>query len=414
MSLRRVVITGLGFCTSLGTDRDQIWTDLQAGRSGISTITRFDTTGFTSAIGGEIRDLDRERWMSRRVSKRVDDFTAYALCAGKQAVDDGGLDPAAMNLNRAAVIMGTGIGGIQEIEIQHELMLERGPQKVSPFFVPKLMANAAVGQLTIELGFRGASFSVASACASGAHASGMALRAIQHGEAEVILTGGSEATLTKLGLIGFCSARALSTRNDDPEHASRPFDLHRDGFVMGEGAGCLIFEELEHARARGARIYAEVVGYGASSDAYHMTAPSPGGEGAARAIRQALHDGGIPPERVDYCNAHGTSTPLNDRLETAAIKLALGEEHARRIAISSTKSMLGHLLGAAPGVELAVTALSIRDGIVHPTANLETPDPDCDLDYVQEGVRQLPIDVAICNSLGFGGHNACIALARYS
>jgi 3-oxoacyl-[acyl-carrier-protein] synthase II len=351
--------------------------------------------------------------MSRRNTKRVDDFTAYGICAAKQAISDASLDLSQVDLDRTGIIMGTGIGGIREIEEQHELLLDRGPQRVSPFFVPKLMANAAVGQISIETGIRGVTFSAASACASGAHAAGMALRTIQYGDADLILTGGTEATITKLGLIGFCAARALSTRNDEPHRASRPFDLYRDGFVMGEGSGVLVFEELEHARARGAAIYAEVLGYGASSDAYHMTTPAPGGEGAARAIVAAMRDGRVDTERVDYINAHGTSTPLNDRLETAAIKEAMGDTQARKVAISSTKSMLGHLLGAAPGVELAVTALTVQRNVMHPTANLETQDPDCDLDYIPLEPREREIDVALCNSLGFGGHNACIALGRY-
>jgi len=423
---RRVVITGLGTFTALGPDliRD-FWQGLLSGRSGISFIDLFDTSGFRVRFGGQIHNFNPEAYIEPRLTRRLDRYAQFALIAALSALKDSGLefvrtgddqpgfclpkeDP-----DRVGVVIGTGIGGLSEYEEQHSRLLKMGPDRISPFTIPKLMANAAAGQISIYLRLTGPNIAVATACASSAHAIGEAFRMIQRGEADVILAGGSEATITPMGLGGFIAARALSERNDAPEKASRPFDRDRDGFVLAEGAGVLVLEEESRARRRGANIYAELLGYGATADAYNITAPHPDGAGAAKAMRKALEDARINPDQVQYINAHGTSTPLGDAVETKAIKAVFGD-HAYRLAISSTKSMLGHTLGASGGIELIATALSIKYGVVHPTINYENPDPDCDLDYVPNTAREMPVRYAISNSFGFGGHNACILLGAYT
>jgi 3-oxoacyl-[acyl-carrier-protein] synthase II len=412
MSRRRVVVTGIGAVTPVGLDLPTTWDALLAGKSGAATITRFDASQHTTRFCCDVKDFDATRYFARPEARKMDVYTQYLLVAAEEAMRHSGLDVSKEDPTRFGCILGTGIGGIQELEATKELYLERGPSRVSPFFIPKMMSNALAGQAAIRFGLQGTCFATSSACASAGHAMGMALRSIQWGECDMMLTGGSEAATTALSLAGFCSLKALSTRNDAPERASRPFDRDRDGFVMGEGAGVLIFEELEHARARGAEIIAEVIGYGSTDDAYHITAPQDDGGGAVRAIELALRDGQVTHDRVDYVNAHGTSTELNDKIETLALKKVLGAR-ARQIQVSSTKSMTGHLLGASGAIELVFTALAIQRRVVPPTINYETPDPDCDLDYVPNEAREVAIDVAFSNSLGFGGHNTCLALARF-
>jgi 3-oxoacyl-[acyl-carrier-protein] synthase II len=397
MSRRRVVITGVGAVSSLGLDMRTNWSAMLQGTSGAGPITRFDTSKHTCKFACEVWQWDTEKFFPRTESKRLDKFSMYFLVAATEAMAASGLDLDRVQRDRAGCITGTGIGGIHEIEASKVLQVERGADRVSPFFIPKIMANAMAGQAAIRFGLRGTCYVTSSACASSSHAIGLALRTIQWGEADVMLTGGSEAATTELGLAGFCALKALSTRNDDPKRASRPFDRDRDGFVMGEGAAAIVLEEYEHARRRGAPILCELAGYGS-------TDPS-------RAMLGALKDAGVAPERVAYVNAHGTSTELNDKIETAAIKRVFGA-HAGRLCVSSTKSMVGHLLGASGAIELAACAMSIRDGVVHPTINLETPDPDCDLDYVPKSARELRVDYALSNSLGFGGHNTSLLLAR--
>jgi len=411
MAKRRVVITGLGCVTPIGLNRQAFWTAACEGRSGVSTVTKFDTTGFEVRIAGWMPDFTPEPLISAREARRMDRYAQLAVVAADEAVRDSGLDLAAEDRDRLGCIIGSGIGGLQEIEEQKAILLQRGPDRVSPFLIPKMMANSAGGIIGIQFGLRGPNSTVLTACASSSHAMGDAFVSVAHGVADVILTGGAEATITPLGLAGFIACKALSKRNDAPARASRPFDRERDGFVMGEGAGILVFEELERAKARGARIYAEVLGFGATCDAYHITAPEPEGTGAARSMTIALRDAGLAPTDVTYINAHGTSTPLNDAMETRAIKRTFGD-HAYKLAINSTKSMIGHLLGASGGVELIQTALSITHGIVPPTINYENPDPDCDLDYVPNVARQMKVQVAMCNSFGFGGHNASILIGK--
>lgn len=409
--MRRVVITGLGTVNPLGNDAETFFQRALEGRSGVSRITRFDVSDYPVQIGA-FCDLDTAQHFSVPDQRKLDPFTMLALVATREAVADAGLDLAAEPeeaRQRYGAIIATGIGGITGIEEQFLVLQEKGPRRVSPHFIPRIMANAVAGQVSIENGLLGTSFTTSSACASSGHAIGMALRSIQSGETDLVITGGSETATTPLGLAGFCSAKALSTRNDDPEAASRPFDLDRDGFVMGEGAAILVFEELERARARGARIYAEVKGYGSTDDAHHITAPKEDGRGPARALGLALE--GVDPATVDYVNAHGTSTRYNDAIETRAIKLALGEQ-AARLCVSSTKSLIGHLLGASSAVELVTTALSIHRGMVHPTRNYTTPDPECDLDYVPGEARELRVRNALSNSLGFGGHNVSICIGQ--
>lgn len=404
---RRVVVTGLGAVTSLSCRVEDLWQKLLSGESGIHTIQLFDTTDHKVHFGGDVYDWTTGDYMSPKDAKRIDRFTQFAMVAGIDAVRDSGIDFKSVDPFRGGVILGSGIGGLHEIETQVERLLHKGPDKVSAFTIPKLMLNAASGQISIEFGLRGPNYAVATACASATNAMGDAFKSIQYDDADVMITGGSEAAITPMGISGFANMRALSERNDEPTKASRPFDVNRDGFVLSEGAGMLVFEELEHARRRGAKIYAEVIGYGASADAGHITQPDEEGIGAARAMQAAVKDAKIDPSLVGYINAHGTSTMLGDQAETAAIKHVFGE-HARELSISSTKSQLGHLLGASGGVELIATVLAIRDGVIPPTINLDTPDPLCDLDYTPKQARQRKLRAAMSNSFGFGGHNASI------
>ena len=409
----RVVITGLGTVNALVSDVKSSWSRMLAGESGVGPITRFDTESLPVRIAAEV-DWNPEERFSAPDFRKLDPFTMYALHAAEEAFADAGIDPRGMpeeTRERFGSVIGTGIGGITGIEEQHKVLMDRGPRRVSPHFIPKIMANAVSGQVAIRFDLLGTAFTTSSACASAGHAIAMAFLAIRTGEADLVVTGGAESATTPLAIAGFASAKALSTRNDAPQEASRPFDKDRDGFVMGEGAGILIFEELEHARARGARIYAEVKGYGSTDDAFHITAPKEDGTGPARAFRLALNMGKVDPETVGYINAHGTSTPYNDAIETRAIKRCFGD-HAAKLVVSSTKSMIGHLLGASSAVELVATAMSIHEGRVHPTRNLTTPDPECDLDYVPGEAREVPIQNALSNSLGFGGHNVSICIGQ--
>jgi 3-oxoacyl-[acyl-carrier-protein] synthase II len=411
MSERRVVITGLGVVSPLGCDLEVFWRSLVAGRSGIGPITRFDTTGLDCKIGGEVKDFHPEQFMPPKEVRRNDRFVQFSAVAAKKALTDAHLDLGKHDPNRIGVLIGSGIGGMETIEDQATVLVTKGPQRVSPFMIPMLIINMASGYVSILLNVKGPNLSVVSACATGAHAIGEAARAIVHGDADVMIAGGSEAAVTRLGYAGFCSMKAMSTRNAAPEKASRPFDAERDGFVMGEGAGVVILESLEHAKHRGARVYCEVAGYGITGDAYHMSAPAPDGEGAARSMAMALKHARLNPEQISYINAHGTSTPVGDKCETTAIKTVFGT-HARKVAVSSTKSMTGHLLGAAGGVETAVCALAIRDNVVPPTINYDHPDPECDLDYVPNTARPMKVTVCMNNSLGFGGHNATLVVKR--
>lgn len=409
---RPVVITGLGIVSPVGIGWQSYWKALLAGKNGVGRITRFDPEDFTTQIAAEVRDFNPEDYLDRRELKRMDRFTQFAVIAAKMAVDDSKLDISREDPDDVGVIIGSGIGGIETMEEQGEILHTRGPGRVSPFFVPMMISNMASGQVAISLGAKGPNTSVVTACASSTHALGEAMRIIRHGEAEVMLAGGSEAAITPLAVAGFCSMKAMSTRNDEPERASRPFDAQRDGFVMGEGSAVLVLESLEHALKRGAHIYAQISGYGATADAYHIVATSPDGEGAARAMKRALADGDLAPQDIDYINAHGTSTQLNDSSETAAIRAVFGEQ-AEKIAISSTKSMTGHLLGAAGAVEAVASILAIKDNVAPPTINFEEQDPACDLDYVPNKARQMKINAALSNSFGFGGHNAVLAFRRY-
>lgn len=411
MSRRRVVITGIGAVSSLGLDMPTNWANMLAGKSGAGPITKFDTSKHTAKFACEVWDWEEEKHFPRTESKRLEKFTMYYLVAADEAMKQCGIDLDKSDRERFGVITGTGIGGIHEIEKSKVLQIERGADRVSPFFIPKIMANAMAGQAAIRFGALGTCYVTSSACASASHAIGMALRTIQWGEADIMLTGGSEGATTELGLAGFCALKAVSTRNDDPTKASRPFDRDRDGFVMGEGAAALVLEEYEHAKARGANILCEVLGYGSTDDAFHITAPNEDADGPTRAMRQALKDANAAPDTVQYVNAHGTSTHLNDKIETAAIKRVFGD-HAKKLAVSSSKSMVGHLLGASGAIELAACAMSIQSGSVHPTINYETPDPDCDLDYVPNQAREMRVDRAISNSLGFGGHNTSLVIGR--
>jgi len=410
---RRVAITGVGLVTPLGTGVDKNWQALLEGRSGTGLITRFDVSDFPTRIAGEVKDFHPEEFIEKKEIKKMDLFIQYAVAAAKMAMDEARLPITADNEDMVGVIVGVGIAGLSSIEEYHKVFLESRLKKVSPFFIPKLIANLAPGQISIRYGAKGINYTPTSACSSGGHAIGEAFRLIRLGEQDAVIAGGAEAALTPLGLGGFIAMKAVSSRNDCPEKASRPFDRNRDGFVMSEGAGVLVLEELEQARSRGAKIYAEVIGYGTNSDAYHITAPSPEGEGAVRCMRLALRSGGIDPLEVDYINAHGTSTPYNDATETHAIKRVFGEQ-AARMAVSSTKSMTGHLLGAAGGVEAVYSALALHHQCLPPTINYEEPDPECDLDYVPNTPRQAPIRVALSNSFGFGGTNVCLAFRRWT
>jgi 3-oxoacyl-[acyl-carrier-protein] synthase II len=411
MARRRVVITGIGAVSSLGMDMATNWENLLRGTSGAGPITRFDTSKHSTKFACDVWDFETDKYFPKIESKRLDKFTMYYLVAGDEAMKASGLDMAREDRTTAGCVLGTGIGGIHEIEASKRLQIERGADRVSPFFIPKIMANAMAGQAAIRFGLQGTCYVTSSACASSSHAIGLAMRTIQWGEADIMLTGGAEAATTELGLAGFCSLKAVSSRNDDPKRASRPFDKDRDGFVMGEGAAAIVLEEYEHAKRRGAPILCELLGYGSTDDAFHITAPNEDADGPSRAMQMALKDGGIAPDRIAYVNAHGTSTMLNDKIETTAIKRVFGG-HAKKLAISSTKSMVGHLLGASGAIELAACVMSIRNGQVHPTINQETPDPDCDLDYVPNVARDLRVDYAISNSLGFGGHNTCLLIGR--
>jgi 3-oxoacyl-[acyl-carrier-protein] synthase II len=406
---RRVVLTGLGTVNPLSLDVKGYWDGLLAGRSGIAPIQQLDITAFKVKFGGEVKGFEPESLLDSKTARRLDRFTQFALAASIGAVADSGIDFGKEDPHRCGCIIGSGIGGLNEFEEQHSKYMQSGPGKISPFVIPKMIPNAAPGNVSIHFGLCGPNTAVSTACASAAHAIGDAMRAIQWDYADVMLSGGSEAAITPMGLGGFIAARALSNRNNDPPAASRPFDKDRDGFVLSEGAGVLVLEELEHARRRGAHIYAEVLGCGNTADAYHITAPHKDGIGAAKAMQIALRDAKLNPEDVQYVNAHGTSTELGDKAETLAIKEIFGS-HARKLAISSTKSMVGHLLGASGGVELIATALSIKHGVIHPTINYQTPDPECDLDYVPNTARELRVRRAISNSFGFGGHNCCLVI----
>jgi 3-oxoacyl-[acyl-carrier-protein] synthase II len=410
---RRVVITGLGVVTPLGHSLEEFWSRLLAGQCGIDRISAFDATEYDCRIAGEVRDFDPSPALpSPKEVRRTDRYTQFGVFAGYQALLDSGLDLDRADRDEIGVFIGSGIGGFQTTTAQHKVLLERGPKRLSPFMIPMLILNMASGMFSIYHRLRGPNLATCSACATATHALGEAWRTIKMGDAKVMFAGGAEATVSPMGIGGFCAMKALSTRNEEPQRASRPFDAERDGFVMGEGAGVLVLEELEHAKARGARIYCELVGYGNTADAYHLTAPSERGEGAARCMRMALRSAGLSPEAVSYINAHGTSTPQGDIAETQAIKAVFGE-HARRLAVSSTKGATGHMLGAAGAVEMAVCAKAIQTGIVPPTINYEHPDPECDLDYVPNTPREMKVDVVLNNSFGFGGHNATLVARRF-
>ena len=409
---RRVVVTGLGAVTPLGIGAEKTWKALCAGKSGIGRISRFDTTNFQTKIAGEVKDFDPEDFLDKKQVRRMDSFVHYCMAATIMAMEDSKLEVANQDAERIGVLIGTGLGGLPTLEKNHTLLIEGGPKKISPFFIPMMIANMAPGQIAIHFGIKGPNTCVVTACAAGSHAIGDSYKLIQRGDADIVITGGTEATITPLNIGGFNAMKAISTNNDEPEKASRPFDKNRDGFVPAEGAGTIILEELELALKRGANIYGEIVGYGLTSDAFHITAPDPQGGGAARCMKMALLDANILPSEVNYINAHGTSTPMNDTIETLAIKTVFNE-YSKKIPVSSTKSMTGHLLGAAGGVEAVFTILTIRDGIIPPTINYETPDPDCDLDYVPNVARRADVRIAISNSFGFGGTNATLVFKRF-
>jgi 3-oxoacyl-[acyl-carrier-protein] synthase II len=409
---RRVVVTGLGAITPVGNDVATTWRAIAGGVSGAAPITKFDASKFPVRFACEVKGFDPLLYMDRKEAKRADHYSQYAIAGAVQAMTDAGLtDPALYDPDRVGVILGSGIGGLKSFEEQHDIYRERGASKISPFFIPMFIADIAAGLVSMRFNAKGPNYATVSACATSAHAIGDAFRTIQYGDADIIISGGSEATVTPMAIGGFANMKALSERNDSPATASRPFDQTRDGFVMGEGAGVVVLEELEHARARGARMYAEVVGYGATGDAYHLTAPAPEGEGAQRAMRRALADAQLSPDDVDYINAHGTSTPANDLNETKAIKAVFGDR-AAEINVSSTKSMTGHMLGAAGAVEFIISSLSVRDCVVPPTINYETPDPELDLDYTPNRAVRRDVEVALSNSFGFGGHNVTLAVRR--
>ncbi len=410
---RRVVITGLGAITPVGIGKQELWSALMEGKSGIGRITRFDPTDYATQIAGEVKNFDYAQYIDKKEGKRMDRFSQFAIAATKLAFEDAKIDLDAEDKNRIGTCIGSGIGGVETLHDQYKSLFDKGPGRVSPFFVPMMISNMAAGQVSITFGLNGPNTAIVTACASGTNSIGDAFKVIQRGAADVMVAGGSEAAVSPIAVAGFCSMKAMSTRNDEPEKASRPFDKERDGFVMGEGAGIVVLESLEHALARGAHIYAEVLGYGTNADAYHMTAPAPEGEKATDCMRLALQDANVKPEEVDYINAHGTSTPMNDLNESLAVKRLFGE-HAYKLAISSTKSMTGHLLGAAGGVETIICALSIENSMLPPTINYENPDEGVDLDYVPNKARAATVNVAMSNSFGFGGHNATILLKKYS
>ena len=409
---KRVVITGLGCVTPVGTGKEDFWVNIKSGVSGIDKITRFDYTNYQTQIAGEVKDFTPEDYISKKELKKMDRFTQFAMVASKLAVADSELDLDSIDRNRMGTVIGTGIGGVETIEAQHKNLLEKGNRRVSPFFIPMMIGNMAAGQVAIEFGAKGPSTNVCTACASGTNSVGDAFKIIQRGDADIMIAGGTEAAVAEFAVAGFCNMKAMSTNNDNPQQASRPFDKDRDGFVMGEGCGILILEELESAKKRNAKIYAEIVGYGMTSDAYHITTPAENGEGAARSMQVAINDAGIEPSQIDYINAHGTSTYYNDLYETMAIKSVFGE-YAKNVSVSSTKSMTGHLLGASGAIEAIVCALAIKDNFVPPTINLENPGEGMDLDYTPNKGKERVINYALSNSLGFGGHNATIILKKY-
>jgi 3-oxoacyl-[acyl-carrier-protein] synthase II len=408
---RRVVVTGMGVVSPVGNSVEKLWNNLKGGVSGSDKVTKFDASEFSTKIAAEVKDFDPSKYIDKKEARRMDLSEQYALVCAQQAFNDANLGSDSLDLEKAGVVVGSGIGGIGTFEKQHAILLQQGPNRVSPFFIPMMIIDMAAGLISMRFNFKGPNYATVSACASGAHAIADAFRIIQRGEAEVMITGGSEAPITPASLAGFCSARALSTRNEEPQKASRPFDKQRDGFVMGEGAGLMILESLEHAQKRRAKVYAEIVGVGMSADAYHITAPAPGGEGAIRSMQLVLKDGGLSPEDVDYVNSHGTSTDIGDVTECQAVRAVFGE-HAYKIPVNSTKSMIGHLLGAAGAVELIATIKSLEEGILHPTINYEFPDPECNLDFVPNQKRSANIKTAISNSFGFGGHNITIAVKK--
>lgn len=412
MEKKKVVVTGLGLLTPLGIGLQESWDGIAGGRSGIVRITQFDTSGFPTQIAGEVKGFNAEDYIELKEIKKMDRFIHFAIAAAGMALDDAGLKITEETAERTGVIVGSGIGGLHAIEHYHSVLLEKGPKRITPFFIPMLIVNLASGQISMKFGAKGPNSAVATACATGSHAIGDAFKIIQRGDADIMIAGGTEAVITPLGIGGFNAMKALSTRNEEPEKASRPFDRDRDGFIMGEGSGILILESIESALNRGAKIYAELVGYGMTADAYHMTSPSPHGEGAARCMTMALRDGNVQPSDVSYINAHGTSTKHGDELETQAIKTVF-QEDAYRIPVSSTKSMTGHLLGAAGGVEAICTALSIYHDLIPPTINLDNPDPECDLDYVPHLARKADVRYALTNSFGFGGTNACLLFRKF-
>ena len=410
---RRVVVTGVGLVIPTGIGTETVWKNICEGKSGIGPLTRFDPNGFETKIAGEVKGFNPEAYIEKKEIKKMDLFVQYALAATREALEDSQLKITPENCDRIGVIVGTGLGGLPTLEKYHQILLEKGPSRISPFFIPMLIANLASGQIAIHFGAKGPNTCMVTACATGAHCIGDAFRAIVYGDAEAIIAGGTEANISPLSIAGFNAMKALSTRNEEPEKACRPFEKNRDGFVVAEGAGILILEELEFALKRGAKIYGELIGYGYTGDAYHITAPSPEGEGAARCMRMAIKDAGLRPEDIDYINAHGTSTPLNDLTETQAIKTVFGE-HAKKVAISATKSMTGHLLGAAGSTEAIFSLLAIRDGIIPPTINYDVPDPECDLDYVPNVARRQTLTVVMSNAFGFGGTNATLVLRKFS
>jgi len=410
---KRVVITGLGAVSPVGNEIDVLWDNIVGGKAGYGSVTRFDVSTLPSRVAGEINDFDPGKWIDKKESRRMDRFVQLAIAAAKMAVQDAGLDLEKIDQERAGVVMGCGIGGVITFEEQKEVLINKGPNRISPFFITNLISNMAAGYLSITFGLKGPSLTIVTACASSANAVGEAMRLIQSGETDLVISGGTEAPLTELAFAGFCAIKAMSTEKEEYSQACRPFDKRRSGFIMSEGAGILVLESLEHAQARGAHIYAELVGYGSSSDAYHITMPAPGGIGAASAMRKALADADLSPQDVSYINAHGTGTDANDALETAAIKLVFGEG-AKNIPVSSTKSMTGHLMGAAGAMEAIICTLAIKRGIIPPTINYGEPDPECDLDYVPNEARKQHVKVALSNNLGFGGHNATLIIQEFS
>ncbi|MCX7019819.1 MAG: beta-ketoacyl-ACP synthase II [bacterium] len=410
--MKRVVVTGLGALTPIGNNADDYWQGLLAGRNGVGPITYFDTTDYDSRIAAQLKDYNPENHFDRKEIRKMDNFTRYAIVAGREAMKDSGLDIAKADINRIGVIIGVGMGGVATIEEQVLVLMKKGAKRVSPFLIPKMIPNMASGMVSIELGLKGPNSCICTACASSTHAIGDSFKLIQRGDAVAMVCGGAESTITPVAIAGFGNMQALSRHNDEPHKASRPFDANRDGFVMGEGSGILVLEDIDHARARGAKIYAEIVGYGLSGDAFHMTAPAAMGEGGARAMKMAIDDAGITPAEVQYINAHGTSTSLNDKLETLAIKAVFGDD-AQKVMLSSNKSMIGHLIGAAGAVEAVATVKTVQNNMVPPTINYETPDPECDLDCVPNVARQAEVTYAISNSLGFGGHNCTICFKKF-